>query len=698
MWQPAQLPGLAHQLKQRGLALNPGHLSSPDDWPLGAVVNLGFCTGSFVSPDGLIVTNHHCASSALQYNSTPQHNLFNDGFLAPNREAELPVDSAQRVYVTESSTDVSEQIHAALKPDMDGYARHVAIDHEKKRLVQQCEQPGYRCDVITFSDGYDYQLIRQKELRDVRLVYAPPSSIGKYGGDVDNWMWPRHSGDFSFLRAYVTKDGKSATSSKDNVAYRPKHWLTLNPGGVQAGDFVMVAGYPAITERHRLADELQSAIDWQYPTTIGTFRDLLAIIKEASEQDPELTIKYAVTVAGINNTLKASQGILDALDRDHALAGKQRLEAQLDQWLDDRPSRTSHALQAHVTRLRQLVQEHLRYRERDLVLQQLENVQLYHSAYQIVRLGKEKQKPDLEREDGFQQRDEMRMVGEQQDIDHQYDPAVDQRILVYLLQRYLALPEDQRLASLDRWLDGAKHADALTRKVAALYEGTALTHVEARVTLLSATSAQIDASKDTWISLMRDLMPDLLTIEHAEKTYEGEETVERAGYMTALVAYGKAHGVAIYHDANRSLRLSFGTVQGYQPRDAVEYLPFTTVDGIAQKNTGIDPFNAPVAELDAIRMRAFDGFSGTVATPLPVNFLANLDITGGNSGSPTLDRRGRLVGLAFDAVWEGVGAGWDFDPKLSRSIHVDVRYMLWVMHHLSHADNLLREMDVKVPQ
>ena len=249
MWQPPQLPSLAGQLEQRGLALDPRQLSTLTSWPLDAVVSLGFCTASFVSPDGLVVTNHHCGYFALQYNSTPQKNLINDGFLARTKGDELPADPTQRVYVTEQISDVTQQINAALNPDMDGYARYVAIDQAKKRLVQGCEQPGYRCDVYTFSGGYDYQLIRQKELRDIRLVYAPPLSIGKYGGDVDNWMWPRHTGDFSFLRAYVAKDGSSASYSKDNVPYRPKHWLTVNPKGVGAGDFAQVEPIGAIAHR-----------------------------------------------------------------------------------------------------------------------------------------------------------------------------------------------------------------------------------------------------------------------------------------------------------------------------------------------------------------------------------------------------------------------------------------------------------------
>jgi hypothetical protein len=698
MWQPSQLPGLAGPLAQRGLALDPKQLATLKSWPLDAVVSLGFCTASFVSPDGLIVTNHHCGYSALQYNSTPQKNLINDGFLARTKHDELPADPAQRVFVTEQISDVTGQINAGLTPEMDGYARYVAIDQAKKRLVQGCEQPGYHCDVYTFSGGYDYQLVRQKELLDIRLVYAPPLSIGKYGGEVDNWMWPRHTGDFSFLRAYVAKDGSSASYSKDNVPYRPAHWLTVNQKGVRAGDFVMMAGYPGHTERYRLAAELQSALDWQYPAQIGILKDWLAMIDTASRNHPDIGVKYADAVADLNNSMKYYQGNLDGLARGNALAVKRAQEATLAQWLaQQKPGGTLDPakLQADVASLHRLVVARLKLRERDLVLKMMQQGALFHASYQIVRLAQEKQKPDLAREEGFQKRDEVPLLGEQQGLERQFDPAVDQQIFVYDLQRYVKLPSDQRFPALDRWLDGASDPVTLTRKVAALYAGTKLTDTAARVSLLSATATEIDASNDTWVALMRNLMPDLLASEHEDKTFEGNDSAARSGYMAALVAFNASRGLPVYHDANGSLRVSFGTVQGYSPRDAVEYTPFTTADGIVQKDTGVKPFNAPPAELSAIRTKSFDGLASLDNHALPVDFLANLDITGGNSGSPTLDRNGQLVGLAFDGNWEGVSSSWLFNPDQTRSIHVDVRYMLWVMHRLDHADNLLDEMQVK---
>ena len=236
---------IAKQLKAKGLKIDPATLSDLTAYPMGAVVSLGGCTASFVSKEGLIVTNHHCGYGDLQYNSTPDNNLIVNGFLAKTKAEELPGSPGSRVYVTESIQDVTKDVEANLHDWLSGAERFKAIDKARKELVKQCEaEDGYHCRVATFYGGLSYQLIRQLEIRDVRLVYAPPESIGKFGGDIDNWMWPRHTGDFSYLRAYVSPDGKSATYSKDNVPYHPKHVLKVNPKGLEAGDFVMVAGLP----------------------------------------------------------------------------------------------------------------------------------------------------------------------------------------------------------------------------------------------------------------------------------------------------------------------------------------------------------------------------------------------------------------------------------------------------------------------
>ena len=693
MWQPAQLPSIASQLKEQGLKLAPSQLTDLTGPTMGAVVSLGFCTASFVSPQGLIVTNHHCAYGAIQYNSTDKRNLIRDGFLAKSLSEELPGDPNLRVYVTEEIRDVTQQIRAKITPGSGGVALYDAIDKAEKKLVADCEKPGnLRCSVASFYGGASYQLVRQREIKDVRLVYAPPDSIGKFGGDVDNWMWPRHTGDFSFLRAYVAKNGKSAAYSKDNVPFKPKHHLPVNANGVADGDYVMVAGYPGRTNRYRLAEEMASAIEWRYPNAIRGNTDVLAIINAAGNKDPAVAVKYADAVASYNNGLKNYGGQLEGLARSQALGQKQAEAKALQTFL---ASGDDSALNDDVAALRTLIAEQDKTRERDYVLGQLARTNLFSAAYAIDRLAIERAKPDIDRESGFQKRDETRIEGRLKQMERRGDPAVDAQLMNYFLKRYTKLPADQHVASLDAWLGGTSASDAdVEAKVTALYSGTQLDSLDQRLKWFKADRKAVEASDDTALSWMVALMPDLLRIESEEKARSGDELRLRPRYMDAMIAWKQSKGQAVYPDANSTLRISFGKVQGLK-KDGLEYLPFTTLRGITEKYTGIDPFDAPKPELDAIASEDYGSYKVESLGSVPVDFLADLDITGGNSGSPTIDASGGLVGLAFDGVWDSISADWIFNPALTRSIQVDVRYMLWVMDRIDHADNLLKEMGVK---
>ncbi len=693
MWQPAQLPSIATELKAQGLKLDPSQLTDLTGPTMGAVVSLGFCTASFVSPQGLVVTNHHCAYGAIQYNSTDQRNLIRDGFLAKSMAEELPGDPNLRVYVTEEIRDVTDQIRAKITPGSGGVALYDAIDKAEKKLVADCEKPGnLRCNVASFYGGASYQLVRQREIKDVRLVYAPPDSIGKFGGDVDNWMWPRHTGDFSFLRAYVAKNGKSATYSKDNVPFKPKHHLPVHADGIAAGDYVMVAGYPGRTNRYRLAEEMASAIDWSYPNSIRGNTDVLAIINAAGKTNPAVAVKYADAVASYNNGLKNYGGQLEGLARAQALKQKQAEAKALQSFL---ASGDDNALNDDVAALRTLIAEQAKTRERDYVLAQLARTNLYSAAYNVYRVGIERGKPELDRESGFQQRDEIRIEGRLKQMERRGDPAVDAQLMNYFLKRYTKLPADQRVASLDAWLGGANASDAaIEAKVAALYSGTKLDSLDQRLKWFKADRKAVEASDDSAIKWMVALMPDLLRIENEKKAQSGDELRLRPRYMDAMIAWKRSQGQAVYPDANSTLRISFGQVRGLK-KDGAEYLPFTTLQGIIEKYTGVDPFEAPQTALDTIAAKDYGNYKVESLGSVPVNFLADLDITGGNSGSPTIDASGGLVGLAFDGVWEGISANWIFNPALTRSIQVDVRYMLWVMDRIDHADNLLTEMGVK---
>lgn len=694
MWQPHQLPAIEADLQRAGIEVDPKELADLTRYPMNAVISLGFCTASFVSPMGLVVTNHHCAYGSIQFNSTADRNLLRDGFLARTLGEELAGEPTLRVYVTESITEVSDQVMAALNAEQSGNERYAAIDAKEKALVAECEAPGgYRCDVYVFHGGAQYFLVKQMEIRDVRLVYAPAAAIGKFGGDVDNWIWPRHTGDFAFYRAYVGPDGKPADYSQANVPYRPKSHLKLQPAGLKPGDFAMIAGYPGRTNRYRLSAEVADAISWQYPQLIERYGRLLALIDQHTQGRPDAAIKYASSVASLNNGLKNFQGNLDGFARIDAVATKAAEERQILKWAK------AHDQAAGVDGfkgLKELLAETRATRDRDLLLQLLGYSGMYASARDLYRLAIEREKPDAERESGYQSRDEPRLQGRLQQVDRRFDPQVDRALMEYVLGELIALPAAQRIAAVDRWVAGdaaEPTPELLSARLDAFYAQTRLTGSEERMKWFKAERKAIEASDDPALVLIQALTPSLLEIERQTQDRQGRETRYRPEWMATRIAFAAAQGKQIYADANSSLRVTFGNVQGYSPSDAVSFEAFTDLNGILEKHTGVDPFDATAKQLDAIRAGEFGPYAvdGTV----PVNFVADLDITGGNSGSPILNARAELVGLAFDMSYESIASGWLFNPALTRAIGVDVRYLLWVMDAVDGAHHLLEEMGVK---
>ncbi|MBW2277345.1 MAG: S46 family peptidase, partial [Deltaproteobacteria bacterium] len=363
MWQPHQLKQLRSELKTLGLEIDPDRLTNLLDHPMNAVIGLGFCTASFVSPRGLVVTNYHCAYGSIQYNSREGANLEQTGFLAADDASELPARPGTHVFVTVAVDDVSARIHAAAE-DLSGGERYNAVEAAQKELVRACEEdPGHRCNVRAFHGGLEYYRIKQLEVRDVRLVYAPAGSVGQYGGDIDNWMWPRHTGDFAFFRAYVGPDGKTADYSEDNVPYRPVHHLKVSAAGVEEDDFVMVLGYPGRTNRYRTSAEIQSAIDWYYPTRGQRYLEWLEIIERETADRPDDAIKYDGRKAGLNNSIKNYQGMLEGFAKSDVVARKRAQEAELRRWVESDPGRSTLYLES-LDRLDRLIGHELATRER----------------------------------------------------------------------------------------------------------------------------------------------------------------------------------------------------------------------------------------------------------------------------------------------------------------------------------------------
>ncbi len=688
MWMPQQIPQLAPELQKMGIKFDPNKLADLTGDPLGAVISLGGCSASFVSPDGLVVTNHHCGFGALQYNSTPQRDLITNGFLAKTREEELPAGPGQRVFVTTKMEDVTNRVIGNLSPKLSDAEREKAIQRNGKLLVEECEKPGgVRCRVASFFEGAQWLRTTQMEIRDVRLVYAPPFGIGDFGGETDNWMWPRHTGDWSFLRAYVGKDGKPADYSKDNVPYHPQHILKVATSGVKPGDMVIVAGYPGRTFRYRTAAEVKSMKEFTYPTIIRYATDLNTILREQGKSNKTVEIANASRIKGNDNVLKNYQGTLSGFQKFGIIAQRQKREADLAAYIAAHPDAKKYA--GVLDTMNALQQRIASTRQRDMVLTWMERSSpMFTQAMTIYRLSIERPKKDLDRRAGYQERDWPRLAEGTVRAQKSIEPASDRAGLRYFLVEASKLPADQRIMPLDAAVQKAGGVEPFLDQ---LYANTKIAELSQRKAMQSETTAQLAARHDAMLDLAAAITPLDLQIENRDEEIAGAMSRVRPLYFEALRT---SSGRLLYPDANGTLRMTFGTVKGYAPRDGVYYTPLTTLNGILQKNTYSGEFDAPKNEIQAIESNKTAGYADPQLGTVAVNFLSTVDTTGGNSGSPTLNANGELCGLLFDGTYESLGNDFIVDPEITRSIQVDSMYMLWVMDAVDGAHNLLQEMGI----
>jgi hypothetical protein len=695
MWMPRQLLDQAEQLKRLGLEIDPQSLADPMSFPLGAVVWLGGCSASFVSPDGLIITNHHCATGALQFNSTPEQNLLNDGYLAKTRADEKSNGPAARVYVTQAFRDVTGEMRAGIEGETDPKKRYDLMEQRQKAIVASCEKdrPHVRCNVVSYFGAAEYTLIELLELRDVRLVYAPHESVGNYGGEIDNWRWPRHSGDYSFFRAYVGPDGKPADFDAKNVPYEPRHHLKIAQKPLEAHDLVFVAGYPAQTTRLKTSREVTEAVQWYYPRRLKMCEEYIALLERLGKEDPNLAIKGRSLLRGLANVQTNIKGQLDGLVKGGLEKQKAQLEADLLAWLKEHPEHAD--ARAAVAELAAEYEKHSARRDEEAATSEIVAMSaMIAAADLVVHMALERPKPDAERHPDFQERNWKRHEQRQQQVQQSYARRLDHEKLKLALLRAASLPADKRPKVLELLLGKNEPTpEAIDQALGAMYDKTKLEDPNERVRLLREAKIQeLEKSADPFIRLAVKMRPILQGYEDLGRAYEGATVLHRPKYVAALRA--KLGGV-LAPDANQTLRVTWGTVRGYRPKpDADVYYPFTKLSEMVKKHTGTDPFDVPPALLDKAKKGPFGPYVHRAAGEVPVDFLTDCDITGGNSGSATLNARGELVGLAFDGNYEAMASDWIFLPEITRAIHVDIRYVLWVMDAVDGADHLLEEMGV----
>ena len=703
MWMPQQIPQLASRLSAMGFQGDPQAFADLTGQPMGAIVSLGGCSASFVSPEGLIVTNNHCVQGALQYNSKPDHNLMADGYLARTRADELWAGPGSRVLVTVSVKEVTDEIAGRIDPKTPDRRRFDVIERREKARTAECEKAGLRCTVAPFFEGLKWFEIAQMEIQDVRLVYAPAAGIGNFGGETDNWQWPRHTGDWSFYRAYVGKDGKPVPFSGENVPFRPKHWLKISPAGASPGDLVFVAGYPGRTYRLEPYEDVRETVEWTLPRSIRRSTDRIAILEKLGKDDKETALHVAQMIRGLNNGLTKNKGVLQGMIKGGLLSEKLAMEKDFIKWIDADAARRAKYGDV-IPALDALAEERVQTRERNALLIEMGGFSplmvgsALGASQTLYRFSVEKAKKDADRDPAFQERNWSRIREGQERAQRTLDPKADRALMRYALVDVARLPEGQRIEVLDKavglkaGMAGADAEKAIDAWLDRLVAGTRIYDKAFRLSLLDKPTSSLVATKDPMVLLAAELYPLQESIR--EKNKEREGALYRLGPLYAEALLARSGGL-VAPDANSTLRVTYGRVLGVAERDGLLYAPQTTLAGIVEKATGKGEFNAPKAELDAIKaLRA--GKTSPYVDPklndVPVDFLSTVDTTGGNSGSATLNAKGELCGLLFDGTFDTVASDYLFDPVRTRSIHVDSRYMLWTMTEVDGATNLLREI------
>jgi hypothetical protein len=683
-------------LRARGLELTPEQVyNKTGNSVADAVIKLGGGSASFVSADGLIVTNHHVALGALQRASTAEVNYIRDGFYADSMAAEISA-IGYNAYVTLAVEDVSEQILAVLSDKMTDLERYQAIEQKTKQIIRATEAGrDVKCTVAEMFPGRQYVLYTQFVIRDIRIVYAPPSAIGNFGADIDNWMWPRHCGDFSFVRAYVAPGGRSAEFSTENVPYQPVRFLPISSHGLADGDLTIMIGYPGRTKRHASSFELDFLSNEYFPWFIAVAGDRLNILNAAADTDPETAVRVASSISGISNYYKKTLGLVYGFHHSDIVSRRRTQEAQLNAFIgasSDRRKKYATALPA----LDSLYRDSRRSWEHDNVLSYIVSSCDYLSlANSVYTWAVEADKPDDQRKPGYQERDRLDASEKLKDAQINLVPSVDRNMLIYFLLRALDLPESQRVAAVDSVFAGVPvpgRDSAVAAYVDRLYGNTVIGNLHSRLGMFEMSRSDLNELDDAFVQLARALRPALDAKEKREKVFEGA-----LSRLTPKLeaAYAEWQQERFYPDANSTRRFNVGNVCGVAPRDGVLYKPFTTLSGILEKETGVDPFIVPAELSYAYREHDFGPYEDSVIGDVPINFLTSNTGTNGNSGSPVINGRGELVGLDFDSMFEGIAADYMYDPAITRAIVVDARYMLFLIDRVYHRDGLLQELTVQ---
>jgi hypothetical protein len=709
MWMPDSLDKLPlAQMKKRGFELKPEDVYSTAKPSLkDAIVQISIGgTGSFVSPEGLILSNHHVAFSAVTRASSTEKDYINNGFLAKSRAEEIPAQG-YTVSVMQDYKDVTADVLAAVKPEMSPEERQRALTAKQQEIQKTAsagrEKQGIRAQVVEASGGYQYFLYTYQTLRDLRLVYAPPKMIGYFGGDPDNFEWPRHCGDFAFLRAYVAPDGNPANFSKDNVPFKPRKFLPINATGIKEGDFAMVMGFPGATFRLRESYSVEYRQNIQLPDQIATLRQQIDVLTKLGEKNPELKIKIADQIFSISNSLKALEGAVVGLKRLNLVARKRAEEAEFKKWLDANPAMKAKYTEV-LPQLEKLYGELTAVSVKNSALTNLLNSgDLINALEFAYARAVNRDLPANERAPQYSDQFLQQVIAQLSAGWEEREPESEARMLAAALARVAELPPNEKIQSIEKLFEGKsgkerRNAEADFARQA--IEKTGFKSFDEIKKLFNASTAEIKAIDDPVLKLVVAAYDENAPLAKKVTQILNSVTKVRPLYVAGIQEYRRAtnKGLPYYPDANFTLRFTYGEVRGYKPRDAVNYDYQTSLTGVIEKDTGEDPFDVPEGLKELHKKRDFGPYVDQRLSDVPVDFVATTDITGGNSGSPLMNGRGEVIGLAFDGNYEGLGGDYAYDPGVNRTIAVDIRYVLFVTEKFAGAGYLFNEMQIKRPK
>lgn len=678
-------------LKKLGFQIDAKTLYNPNGISLiDAIVQVGGCTGSFVSREGLVITNHHCVFGSVSSASTKENDYVTDGFLAAERSKELPA-RGMTIRITQSYRDVSKEVLGTVNDAMSLADRARAIQKKMADIGAEAEKqnPEKQAQVSEMFAGRTYVLFEYEQIKDVRLVYVPQRSIGEFGGEDDNWVWPRHTGDFSFVRAYVAPDGSPAEYSGKNVPYKPRTFLKVNANGVDENDFVFILGYPGRTFRHQPSGFLKYDEQIRLRYVAEFFDWQIRLMERAGKDDRAMAMKFESRIKGLANTMKNYRGKVKSLDRLQLVQRKLEEEKALQAFIEVDEQRKA-SYRRVLADLNALYDEMLGNADRELFLDLFASTPtLFTRASTIYEAALERQKPDSSRSAVFSDKNFNALKQSLKRSYSSYDEGVDRAIFAELLRKASLLKGSMRIEPLEKIVTPTQTGSAF---VDGAYSASALRTEDGAVGLLDKPLQELEALNDPLIALVKAIRPVMQELREVRQRRNGAINKLYPLYLEVKEGFQKASFIP---DANSTLRLTFGRIKGYSPADATSYAPITTLTGVLQKTTGEPPYyNTPQKLIDQARAKNYGGFAHKRLKDVPVGILYNTDTTGGNSGSPVMNARGELVGVNFDRAYEATINDYAWSDFYSRSIAVDIRYVLWVTEKVGGAGYLLKEMGV----